>query len=514
MTYGGENLRSRGSGPQGRPVPHAGAWAATAVSCLLVAAVLTGYAAYRAVFGKIHQVPVTDLGKRPPKLNDSLNILVIGSDTRKGQNARFGARIGGQRSDTVLVLHLSPNLRRAVVLSIPRDSVVPVLPCARADGSPGQVGQPGQVEQINATFALGGPACLWKTIEQTTHIRLDHFMELNFTGFEHVVNDLGGVNICLPFAIRDSRSKLHLSSGLHHVWGATALAYWRVRYIGVGSDLERIQRDQFLMASVVQEVKRTDLFGNPVKVYKIVTDMAASLTTDSGLSQANLIWLAHDLQRMKLSAVHFIQVPVVTYPKNPNWVQWAPDARQLFSAIAHDRKLPKQRGSAPREAADRHADADHAASRGSGSGNSQLSRLARHYGGITAGANVCRDSAAFAGPRSLLTPLAGTPSQIIGGRPALVRRQTVRSDIGCLRPGSRRHPSAKPANQARSAVAERSLMTVSTTQSARYQNENGHLRFLRASQTRLRASVRYQNACLALATAGWHIRAAGSYSIR
>ena len=361
---------------------------------------LTGYAAYRAVFGRIHHVPVIDLGKRPPKLNDSLNILVIGSDTRKGKNSRFGAHIGGQRSDTVLVLHLAPDLRRATVLSIPRDSVVPVLPCAASDGSPGQVSQPGQIEQINATFEFGGPSCLWKTIEQTTRIRIDHFVELNFTGFEHVVNDLGGVNICLPFAIRDSHSKLHLSSGLHHVWGATALAYWRVRYIGVGSDLERIQRDQFLMASIAQEVKRADLFGDPVKVYRIVTDMAASLTTDSGLSEANLIWLAHAMQSMKLAAVHFIQVPVVVYQKNPNWVEWAPQASALFSAIAHDRKLPKQHRSGPREAADRHADGSRAvapATRGS-AGNSQLSRVSRHYGGITAHANVCRDSAAFAGP--------------------------------------------------------------------------------------------------------------------
>src|SRR5215472_1486234 len=329
MGYGGEIRRSVGRRPLGRLAPHASTWAATAVSCLLVAAVLTGYAAYRAVFGRIHHVPVIDLGKRPPKLNDSLNILVIGSDTRKGKNSRFGAHIGGQRSDTVLVLHLAPDLRRATVLSIPRDSVVPVLSCAATDGSPGQFAQPGQIEQINATFALGGPACLWKTIEQTTHIRLDHFIELNFTGFERVVNDLGGVDICLPYAIHDPRSKLHLSSGLHHVWGATALAYWRVRYIGVGSDLERIKRDQFLMASVAQEIKRTDLFGNPERVYQVISDIAGSLTTDSGLTQANLIWLARDLQSMKLSAVRFIGVPVVAYPKNQNWVEWAPSANEV-----------------------------------------------------------------------------------------------------------------------------------------------------------------------------------------
>src|ERR1700761_8404615 len=247
MGHGGAKQRS-GERPRRRHASRIFGWTAVAMALLVVAVALTGYAAYRELFGKIHRLQVTDLGKRPKKFNNSLNILVIGSDSRKGKNARFGAGISGQRSDTIMVLHLSPGLKHAIVLSIPRDSVVPVLRCPPAPGAPGQTAQPGQVEQINATFALGGPGCLWKTVEHTTHLRLDHFMELNFTGFEHVINDLGGVAVCLPYPIRDPRSRLRLSAGMHHVWGAEALAYWRVRYIGMGSDLERIQRDQYLMA--------------------------------------------------------------------------------------------------------------------------------------------------------------------------------------------------------------------------------------------------------------------------
>ncbi len=414
MASRGRQLRSGGRGPGGRRASHAVAWVAVGIASLLVAGVLTGYAAYREVFGQIHQVSVTDLGNRPPKYNSSQNILVIGSDSRKGKNARFGARIPGQRSDTILLLHLSPGLSRATVVSIPRDTVVPVYACPPVPGVPGQAAQPGQVEQINATFALGGPGCLWKTIEHTTHIRLDHFMELNFTGFEHVINDLGGVSICLPFAISDKNAKLHLSRGLHHVWGSTALAYWRVRYIGVGSDLERIQRDQFLLASLAQEIKRSDLFGNPAKVYKVVSDIASSLTTDSGLSQSGLISLARGLRTLRLSAVQFIQVPVVAYPSNPNWVQWGPQAGSLFSAIAHDRRLPKAhmarahtsgRGEADRTATpaghpanSRPSAAPRRPARQAKAGPSPLSHVNKQYGGISGGANVCRDARAFAGP--------------------------------------------------------------------------------------------------------------------
>lgn len=397
-------------GPRGRHGSRVVAWVAVGVASLLVAGVLLGYVAFRDVFGKIHQVSVSDLGKRPPKFDNSLNILVIGSDTRKGKNEKFGAHIGGQRSDTILVLHLSPGLKRAVVISIPRDSVVPVLNCPQAAGSPGQAAAPGQVEQINATFAMGGPGCLWKTIEQTTHIRLDHFMELNFTGFESVINDLGGVRICLPFAISDPHSKLHLTSGVHHVWGAQALAYWRVRYIGQGSDLERIQRDQYLMASVAQEIKRTNLLGNPARLFKVVSDIASSLTTDNRLSQGDLISLARGLQRLKLSEVHFVQVPVVPYPKNPDWVQWAPDAASLFRAISHDRKLPArhpaghhahpraQDRTATPESSHGSASPSPSPSRSRSSSPGPLSHLTKQYGGISAHANVCRDAEAFAGP--------------------------------------------------------------------------------------------------------------------
>src|SRR6266700_4876824 len=428
MGNGDEHQHAGGRAPRGTRGPRLLGWTAVAVAVVLVAGILAAYTVYRDVFGKIQHVRVTGLGTRPREFDHSLNLLVIGSDTRNGRNSKFGARIAGRRSDTVLVLHLSPGLRRAIVLSIPRDSVVPVLACPRTAGAPGQTAQPGQVEQINETFSAGGPGCLWKTIEQTTGVRLDHFAELNFTGFESVINDLGGVRICLPYPISDRRSKLHLSAGLHHVMGSRALAYWRVRYIGAGSDLERIQRDQYLMAAVAQEAKRANLLGNPARVLSVVSDIAGSLTTDSGLSQSAMIALAASLRNLPLRAVHFVQVPVVTYPPNPNWVQWSARAHALFLAIAHDRKLPRtrhgrgtgrgtagQQGSRP-PAGGRAAGAPpsqrtgpRAAAQSQPTGRSPaagpgrrtpspLSGLSGRYGGITAGADVCHDSGAFSGP--------------------------------------------------------------------------------------------------------------------
>ncbi len=319
-------------------------WTCVFVVVLLTAGAVTAYVNYRHIVGSIKRVNVSrdlNLGPpRPPKYGSALNILLIGSDSRSGANAKFGDKVEGQRSDTVMLLHISPGRKRATVLSFPRDSVVPILACPAEPGTVGQSAEPGQIEQINATFAYGGPGCLWKTVERTTHIHIDHFIELNFTGFEKIINDIGGVNICLPFAIDDPNSELRLSSGPHHVMGARALAFWRAREIGEGSDLQRIQRDQYLMASIVQGISRSDLLSSPARVYSVVTDAASAMTTDSNLDVGTMISIADSLKGLPSQSVQFIQTPTVPYPLNDNWVQWAPQARTLFAAIAHDRALP------------------------------------------------------------------------------------------------------------------------------------------------------------------------------
>jgi LCP family protein required for cell wall assembly len=322
----------------------------------LVAATLTAYLTYRRDWNGISHIDVArDLAghKRPPADPNALNILLIGSDSRSGPNEKFGAGIQGQRSDTIMVLHIAPYAHQVIVLSIPRDSVVPILSCSPEPGATGQTAQPAPaVEQINATFAYGGPGCLWKTIEQTTGIRLDDFIELTFTGFEHVINDLGGVNVCLPVRVRDPLSDLYLPAGLHHINGAQALAFWRVRYIGEGSDLERIQRDQFLMASLLQGIEHSGLLHSPTKLLSVINDVASHgyIATDTGLSPGRLFTIAEELHSLSPGLVQFIQVPTEPYPGDPQaWVQWPqPQADALFAAIAHNSRVPKaRRASAP-----------------------------------------------------------------------------------------------------------------------------------------------------------------------
>jgi LCP family protein required for cell wall assembly len=311
---------------------------------LLVVTSLYFYSVYRNDVNSIHQIKITGLGNRPPKYTNALNILLIGSDTRKGANKQFGRSLvdGGQRSDTIILLHVSPGRKGAVVISFPRDTVVPTLACpAHGSGTPGQVADPTALERINATFANGGPSCLYKTVEQITGVRLTHFVQLDFVGFEHVVNDIGGVDICLPFAVSNPQSGLHLTAGKHHVKGKQALAFWRVREnIGEGSDLQRIQRDQYLMASLVQGVEKSNILGSVTRVFSVVKDVASAMTTDMDLNSMTSI--LGSVRNLNTKDIQFVQVPTVAYPGDPQAeVEFAqPGAQDLFSAIAHDKTLP------------------------------------------------------------------------------------------------------------------------------------------------------------------------------
>jgi LCP family protein required for cell wall assembly len=307
---------------------------------------IAAYATLRSVYDSIHHVIITsgELGKRPPKLNGSENILIIGSDSRTGTHGRFGRGIQGSRSDTSMILHIPPTHTGAIVISFPRDTMVPIYECTREDnGHPGQQAQPGMLEQLNSTFSYGGPACLWKTLEQVTHIHIDHFVMVNFEGFKSIVNDIGGVPVCLPYPIRDPASKLNLPAGKSVVHGDQALAFVRERHIGLGSDLQRINRQQIFLASLAQKIKQSSSLSNPARLYTMVHDIASSLTADTGLTFTNMYAIANSLRGVSTKAVQFITVPVEPYPANPGaQVEfWQPYAGRLFHAIARDNRILK-----------------------------------------------------------------------------------------------------------------------------------------------------------------------------
>jgi LCP family protein required for cell wall assembly len=316
-------------------------WAAGIAALVVLAAGGTVVFLYEHFQGNIHKEHVEDqLGAdRPAKLNKSMNILLLGSDSRDGANkAYWSPDISGERSDTTILLHISPNRDRAVAVSFPRDSMVQVPGCTKKNG---QKVAP-YFGMLNSAFAYAGAPCTWKTIESTTDIHIDHYVKIDFAGFKRVVDALGGVEICVPHAVYDPRANLSLKAGRQVVKGNDALGYVRTRYgLGDGSDLERIQRQQKFMASVVNKATSSSMFTDPAKMYRFLDAVTKSIATDDKLSVSAMRKLATSLRGMTAGTVRFVTVPTQVYPRDPNRVQWnMAEAKPLFEAIRKDDALP------------------------------------------------------------------------------------------------------------------------------------------------------------------------------
>ena len=300
---------------------------------VLVVALVLGVAWWR-LEGNISRLDVSDsLGTRPTQAAGPLNILLIGSDNREGEGVPGASLSSGARSDTTLIAHVSADREHVTVVSVPRDSMVPAPPNCRNSTPKDQW----VVQQWNAMFSIGGPACLITTIEGNTGLRMDHFAVVDFRGFRDMVDALGGVPICAPEAIDDPKAKLKLSAGRHVLDGTQALGYVRARKtLGDGSDLGRIERQQAFLSSVVQEATRTSLLVRPDKLFGFLDAATKSLTTDEDFDLGTMKDLATSVKDIGVKNIQFITVPVQEYAPDPNRVEWAPSAEVLWQTLRDD----------------------------------------------------------------------------------------------------------------------------------------------------------------------------------
>ncbi|MHA5050516.1 LCP family protein [Streptomyces sp. SD15] len=318
---------------------------------LLLAAGGTGYWLYSDLNSNIKGVDIDKaLGdERPEKLPTSgQNILILGSDSRAGANADLGTgNVSGARSDTALVMHIPEGRAKAVAISIPRDTLVTRPECAKSDGS--TLASAKRV-MFNSVYSLAGPACVVKTVEEISGVRMDHFVEIDFAGFKGLVDAIGGVPVTIDEAIKDTSSGLDLSAGTHKLNGTESLAFVRTRHgVGDGSDLGRIGLQQQFMIALLSEIKKQDLLGSPTKTYKIANSLTESLTTDSGLaSLTKLADFSRSMNGVDPSTMETIMLPVAYDKVDPNRVVAAePQATTLWKAIRTDSTIPESAKKSP-----------------------------------------------------------------------------------------------------------------------------------------------------------------------
>ncbi|GAA3750883.1 LCP family protein [Salinactinospora qingdaonensis] len=313
---------------------------AVITTVLVIASSLTAYGAYHDIYGNINQETIdTDaMGERPEKIEGVINILMTGSDVRSGANAEYGGDdIEGERPDTIIIAHISPD-HGATLVNLPRDSLLQLPACSPIDDKEGYAAHQGV---INSTVAFGGMQCLWKTVEELTGIRLDHFVSVDFTGFIEVVEALGGVEMCIPEPISDPKAHLELDAGQQVLDGEQSLGYVRSRYgQGDGSDLSRIKRQQDFMGAMLRKATSSEILASPANLHDFLGSVTDSITTDDELTLERMVDIAITMRETKMSDIRFITVPNGLHPDNENRVAWSePDASQLFAAIAADKDL-------------------------------------------------------------------------------------------------------------------------------------------------------------------------------
>ncbi|AEI11612.1 LCP family protein [Cellulomonas gilvus] len=312
------------------------------------------YATYERLNGNINHVEVDDLlGDRPeraavkpgadPDAGKPVNLLLLGSDSREGENGDIGGRVaGGMRSDTTIVLHISADRSRVELVSIPRDSMVAIPSCTTTDG---QTTGASDYAMFNEAFARGwdtgldlasAAACTWKTVEANTGVRIDDFLLVDFAGFQNMVDAIGGVKICIPADMDDEKAKLHIDAGMHTLDGRTALAFARSRHSQTsdGSDIGRIGNQQRLLAAIASQTLSKNVLTDWTDLLGVLNAATKSLTTS--MQTSDLAGLAYSARSIRTGNIAFMTIPWGAAPTDKNRVEWTPEADIVWANLASD----------------------------------------------------------------------------------------------------------------------------------------------------------------------------------
>jgi LCP family protein required for cell wall assembly len=267
---------------------------------------------------------------RPAKTPGS-DWLIVGSDSRDGLSRAQRAKLktgqaSGQRTDTMMLLHIPDSGGKPTLVSLPRDSYVPI---------PGH-----EPNRLNAAFAFGGPKLLVQTVENLTKIRIDHYAEIGFGGLFDLVNSVGGVHMCIDSAKKDPKAGLDIKKGCQNIDGAEALGIARSRASTRG-DLDRVANQRDLIHALMDKVTSPWTLLNPFRLWSVAGKGVGAVAVDDGdhlLDLVHLAWAAKGVGTTTTVPIgaEFDQAGVGSVI---TWDKTRADA--LFSALRQDKQVPK-----------------------------------------------------------------------------------------------------------------------------------------------------------------------------
>lgn len=299
----------RRTGGSGRRVEalHLAALGTKVISALLSATLLVGFGVfwwkYRTFTGNINRLSVfgTSTNRTADLDGKDQNILVVGNDDRSSATDAELSQLGTTRdggslnTDTMMIIHVPANGEKATLLSLPRDSYVPIPGYGTGklnSAYPQAYNAAGG--SLDAKRAAGAKE-LVRTIQDLTGLSIDHFVQVDLLGFYRISNAVGGIPVTMCNAVRESNSGINLKKGLNVIKGTQALAFVRQRYGFADGDLSRVKRQQYFLTAAFRKVASAGTLLNPFKLQRLLDAVTSSLYLDATLDP---IQLARQLENL------------------------------------------------------------------------------------------------------------------------------------------------------------------------------------------------------------------------
>ncbi len=307
------------------------AFVAAAIATVLVAGIsVAGIAVWQlttvVTTNTVHLAHL-DGSTAPPAVDaiqGGVNVLIVGTDTRSGQSgfqnrADLAGSSGAGNNDVTILVHIAQDHQSALIVSFPRDLMIPVPACPNPKGGTYSASS---MVILNSTLSRGGLSCPVLTIEKITGIDIPYAASISFNGVASMADAVGGVTVCVATPIQDPYVGLALPAGENTISGAEALAFLRTRHgVGDGSDLGRISNQQIYLSALARTVKSDSVLTNPLKLYGLARSAASNMQLSESLVHLDtMVAIALAVKSIPLSHIVMIQYPVASSPLDPNRV--------------------------------------------------------------------------------------------------------------------------------------------------------------------------------------------------
>jgi LCP family protein required for cell wall assembly len=281
----------------------------------------------------VTKVDSTPPGQRPVD-SKGYNYLLVGSDSRAGLTAAqrkeyATGNAAGRRTDSIILVHVPQSGGKPALISIPRDSYVPI---------PGHGSN-----KINAAFAFGGPQLLVHTVEQVTDLHIDGYVEIGFAGFASVVDSVNGVTICVPFHMNDKKAGINLQKGCQVLDGKNALGFVRARYSDPRGDIGRAERQRQFLGAIMKKAVTPATVLIPWRYWDFTHAAARGLIVgeDTSMRDASRVLLAMRTVSQGNGLSLVVPIQSLNYQTSAgSSVKWNTErAKALFTALRNDEPL-------------------------------------------------------------------------------------------------------------------------------------------------------------------------------